>query len=281
MTCPLLNIWAGGSDDGRKNQVERYNQALQLYGEGSFEKSSQLLDDLHFPEQKKQIDKMLLQSASRYRMGENLAEREGDLSGALIHIDNSIGFLQRVLELDGDNPAASNNIEILLNYRQKLLDRQEQQNRSGQSEQSPQDQADELRRAQEQMAEDQNKQSDQHKESQKELREKTEQLRDETEQGSPQREDLEEAVQSQKEAEEAIEKGERKMAEEKQREAAQYLREAVEKMAGPSGESQTVPDDDSGTKDREEILQSILDREESRNEKSDATGRGITVEKNW
>jgi len=278
---PLLNIWAGGSPDGENLMVERYNQALQLYGEGKFGESLQLLEKLQFGKDGDEIDKLLLQSASQFRMGESLAEREGDLIGALIDIDSSIGLLQRVLELDGENSTAANNIEVLLNYRQKLQEQQEQQKRSSQSDSSPQDQAKELQHQQEQMAEDQNKQSDQHKESQKGLREETEQLMDKTEQGSPEREDLEKAVQSQYEAEKALEEGENDKAEEKQREASRNLQNAVDKMSRKEEDGQTAPPEDSGENDREQVLQSILDNENNHKEKSDTTGSGITVERNW
>ncbi|RQW05930.1 MAG: DUF4175 family protein [Calditrichaeota bacterium] len=276
--CFFQEIYSGGLVDRNAGQTEQYNQALELYLDGNYVESSEILENVFFKNTHREIDKLLLQSANHYRMGEKDAQVEKDVTGAVDSLNKSIGLLKRVIELDRENKTARNNLERAMLLREKLL---EQQEISDQSEQSPQEQAEQLQKEQNQMAENQDKGNQEHMNSQEDLRRRTEELKDKSEPDSPESQSLEKAVEAQKEAEEALTEGDLEKAGDKQSEAAGYLQEAAEKMASGNDRPAEIPEQHDGSDHEDQLIQSIIDSEFDRDTSSDETGSGVTVERNW
>lgn len=270
---PVLSIFPKGQEDP---QIEKYNQALDLYKKGNLREAGDILTGFSFHKKANEIEKYLLQSAINYK-----SSLKGDSDQAVKELESSMGYLKRVLELDPENSVAANNLEkVMLELKKKQQAEQEQQNSNSQNKEndSDKDKLEKIQKEQEKLSSDNYKNNDDHKNAQEDLKNRTEELNKNISEDSSQKEKLDKAIKSQEEAMNALEQGEYQKAAEQQHKASEYLKQALTKTG--KGSSEEKP---SETKEspQDQLLDNILNNEQYKPDSRNSNGNGTEVERNW
>lgn len=278
----LSSALFGSGDRDREDQAVLYNRALQLYKSEKYEESGKILTELDFPsDQNLPINRLLLQSALEYRIGEKSARETGDFTGALLSIEKSIGFLKRALELDKGHNVAANNLEMAMKMKEMISLQKETEQKNRQDEDSLQNELDQLKKDQQNLAEENRKESSDHRNQQSDLNNRTESLKNSSEEGEEFKKHMENAERAQQAASEALENGEMEKAGEYQNQAVQHLENAAASISGNESDSPGQEDREEVDRATEQLIQSIIESEKSRTEPTEDLGSGIAVERNW
>lgn len=266
------------SATGQSEGSGDFNQALEHYNNEEFDESLSLLEN-HSPlTRDRDLNRLRLLSANTYQM----AKRSGDVqdfSNALNHINRSIGYLTRILELEGSEVRDKNNLEIALKYKEVLENQEASSQDSSQNNQSVEDELNDLANEQENLAQDSDKSSEEHQQSQQELNNRTEELSNKSNQDSSDFQDeMEKAREAQNKASEAMSEGRFDEAGQHQQEAANHLQRAQARFSEQKNENKEDKSEDMS----DQLIQSILDNERDSNPEDQVNrGTGIAVERNW
>lgn len=278
---PGSYLFSSGSTEA-PDAGQIYNSALSLYRSGQYVDVESELNKIPAEAgSENEIRNLMLKSASEFRLGEGIAEESGDYTGALMNVDKSIGYLKRVIQLDSSNKVAANNLETAMVYRDELNRQREQEQQTRQSEDSLRSELDQLKEDQQDLADDRNKDSENHKNQQDGMKRRTEDLKNRGEGGSDFRDHMENAEIAQQAASDALRKGENDKAEEFQNEAVEHLESASTSLSGRETGRESSEQSEKQDNESEQLIQSIIDNENRRNDSADQSGSGIAVERNW
>lgn len=279
-----FSLFSSGAQDSQ-SATEIYNRSLEQYRAGEWEESLSTLEGFA-PGQDRELNlkELELRSALNYRMAEAKASEGSELEEALKNIDSTIGDLSRMLEMEPEHSAAANNLEMALKLKESLnRQSREQSQSSSSSEESLQDELEQLANEQRDLAGDESKENEDHKEEQNDLNRSTEDLSNRANQDdSSFNENLDKARDAQQQASEALQQGDFEEASEKQNEAADYLEQALAELQGDqNGEESSDSLSDSEQSESDDLIQAILESEIDRDSDNQSEGDGIAVERNW
>jgi hypothetical protein len=278
------SLSASGNTD-RTEDINIYNQALNLYNEKNYEKADELLGTIGNLKNKSNSEKMMMLSANNaYRLGDKLIGESQDLEKAGQLIEKSAAWYERVLQLNEENSIAAHNLELVHKLKEKLKQAELQQQMEQQKKDELQNQLKDIQQKQEQLASDSQKGADDHKTDQEDLQKETkdlsEQLSDMNEAAQKQ---LEEASDFQKQALEDLKENNYNKAEDLQKSASESLKKAMDAMNGDNSEAEKGSEQqEEKTADETDLTaQKIIENENNRETSSDQTGEGNIVNRNW
>ncbi len=270
------------------SETAMYNQALSLFRQNNYDSADKILDGLYNSKNREISEKsMMLGGLNSYRISEKLINESKEIQSALAEIDNSISWFSRLIELDSNNKTASHNLEISRIFKNNLKKAQEQQQEQEKKNKEMQDQLEELKEEQDQLASENQKKSDDHQKQQEDLREKTEDLHNQMGNDNKEaQEEMQKAQEQQKNAIEEMKKGQFVDAEESQNEASEAMGKALDLMKGEESESSEPENSeeeksDEAKDEKDDISQSIIENEENRESSTNTTGGISNVDRNW
>ena len=185
-----------------------YNEALKAYEENDYKKTDELLQTIHedFPE-KLNHQRLMLSGNNSYKLSRIAMDEQSSVEEATKYIDRSLGFYERILELDKENKSAAHNLELALLLKEKIDEHKDEEQREQEQNDSEKNEMEQLQEKQQQLASNDQKGSDDHKSSQEEVKKETSHMKEQmSEKNSEFRENMEKAESAQEKALSEIDK---------------------------------------------------------------------------
>jgi len=283
----FFSLYASGAGDSSSDHA-LYNEALSSYKQNEYDKTAEILKQLDAESDDFDGRYMMLSANNSYRMSHQNMERSGETEEALVNIDKSIGFYERILQNGENNAAAAHNLELALMQKEKIKEASREEQQQQEQNKSDQNEVDQLREKQENLASDSQKGADDHKSDQEDLNRQTSEMKDQASSAGNEEftEKMEKAEEAQQKTMEAINNKDYEQAEEHQRDAAHFLEEASESLGdgNEADDGQTDESRDSESENENEsdqIAKSIIENENNRESSSDKTNGGMIVDRDW